>query len=71
MPTDVGNNDNFVKYTNVLQILDHDLEALQDIKAPSILYGDFNAHIGDTSTKHGIKGNTVRVGRNWLAQQMG
>ena len=60
MPTEGSNNAN-VKF---LQILDYDLKALKDINAPSIFYGDFNAHIGDASTKHGIKGNTVRVGRN-------
>ena len=65
MPTEGGNNESFVKYSNILKILDYDLEALKDIKAPSILYGDFNAHIGDTSTRHGIKGNAEKVGQNW------
>ena len=50
MPTEGGNIVNFAKYINILQILDYDLEALRDINAPSILYGDFNAHIVDTST---------------------
>ena len=64
MPTVGGNNENFVKYINILQILDYDLEALEDIKAPSILYGDFNAHMGDASTRHRINGNAEKVGPN-------
>ena len=62
--TEGGNSENFAKYVKILQILEYDLNALKDINVPSILYGDFNAHIGDTSTKHEIEGNNKRVGKN-------
>ena len=64
MPTEGGNNENFAKYANILHILDYDLEALKDIKAPSILYGDFNDHIGNASTRHWLNGYAEKVGRN-------
>ena len=64
VPTEGGNNENCMKYSSILKILDYDLEALKDIEAPLILYGDFNAHIGGASTRHGIKGNAEKVGRN-------
>ena len=46
MPPEGGNIENYAKYVNILQLLDYDLKALRDINAPSILYGDFNAHLG-------------------------
>ena len=52
------------KYAKILQVLDCDLAALKDINAPSILYGDFNAHIGATSHKHGVKDKNEKVGKN-------
>ena len=64
MPTKGCSRENLAKYAKIRQILDCDLNALKDMNAPSILYGDFNANIGDTSTKHGIEGNNERVGRN-------
>ena len=63
MPTEGGTNENFVKYSNI-KILDYDLEALEDIKASSILYGDFNAHMGGAFVRHGIDGNAEKVSRN-------
>ena len=62
MPTEGSSRENLAKYAKILQVLDCYLEALKDINAPSILYGDFNAHIGTTSTKHGVEGNNAKIG---------
>ena len=64
MPTEGGSRENLAKYAKILQVLDCDLEALKSTNAPSILYGDFNAHIGTTSSKYGVDGNNEKFGKN-------
>ena len=64
MPTENGNQEKLTKYAKILQILDLDLAALEDIDAPSILFGDFNSHIGADTNRYGVTKNHASVGKN-------
>ena len=61
MPTESGSKENIEKYAKILEVLDLDLETLDTLNAPSILYGDFNAHMGIHVNKHWVKDNNEKV----------
>ena len=64
MPTENKSQEHQEKFSKILEILDLDLQALKKLDAPSILYGDFNAHIGTEQDRYGVEGNNKGVGRN-------
>ena len=51
---------NIDKYKRILEVLSLDLNELGD--TPFDLYGDFNAHVGNSS--NGIPGNHSNIGNN-------
>ena len=64
MPVDDGSKVNTMKYKDILEVLSLDIKLLQDNKQDYIIYGDFNAHVGDEKSSQGIPGNTTSVKPN-------
>ena len=64
MPTE-GNNKACKDFTEILEILELDLLEIEKAKGKAILYGDFNAHIGNPrESDYGIEGNNAGIGLN-------
>ena len=65
MPTEDSGESKSGKMDQILEVMDLDQEELISIKATSLLYGDFNSHIGDPSDSSlGIPGNNQGIGDN-------
>ena len=67
MPCEASGNDNATLFDEILEVLDIDMQEIKNLNLPSILMGDFNSHVGDTSgNSMGIPNNNKKIGVNGL-----